>query len=151
MLDDLVAEDLHAEVEGRLRAADQRYTSGRRALVAALAGAGRPVTMPEVLARVEGLPQSSAYRNLTVLVDAGVARRLAGPDDLGRFELAEDLVGHHHHVICTRCGTLADVHVSRALERALAEAAAVAGAEHGFEVSGHSLDLLGTCADCRGA
>jgi Fe2+ or Zn2+ uptake regulation protein len=149
MLDDLVAEDLHAEVEGRLRAADQRYTSGRRALVAALAGAGRPVTMPEVLARVEGLPQSSAYRNLTVLVDAGVARRLAGPDDLGRFELAEDLVGHHHHLICTECGRVDDFTVPAPLERSLEAAFAKAVSGTGFQSTSHRLDLIGTCEACQ--
>ena len=129
--------DLHEEVSRRLTSQDQRYTSGRRALVGVLADAGRPLTIPEVLDRSQGVPQSTAYRNLTVLVEAGVARRVNGSDDHGRFELAEDLTGHHHHVICTTCGTVTDVHVAPRLERALEAAAEAATADLGFEVSGH--------------
>ena len=68
-----------------------------------MAGAGRPMTMPEILGAAAGVPQSSAYRNLTVLCDAGVVRRLAGADHIGWFELAEDLSGnhHHHHLMCS--------------------------------------------------
>ena len=142
-------DDLHEEVGRRLTSQDQRYTSGRRALVGILADAGRPLTIPEVLDRSQGVPQSTAYRNLTVLIEAGVARRVTGSDDHGRFELAEDLTGHHHHVICTTCGTVTDVHVAPRLERALEAAAEAATADLGFEVSGHTIDLLGTCRRCR--
>jgi len=117
--------------------------------VRVLADAGRPLTIPEVLERIEGVPQSTLYRNLTVLIEAGVARRVAGSDDHGRFELAEDLTGHHHHVICTTCGTVTDVHVAPRLEKALEAAAEAATADLGFEVSGHTIDLLGTCCACR--
>ena len=140
--------DLHEEVSQRLASHDQRYTSGRRALVGVLVDAGRPLTIPEVLDRSQGVPQSTAYRNLTVLVEAGVARRVNGTDDHGRFELAEDLTGHHHHVICNTCGTVTDVHVAPRLERALEAAADAATADLGFEVSGHTIDLLGTCRRC---
>ena len=92
---------LHGAAAERVAALDQRYTASRRALVHALLEAERPLTITEILAGAKGMPQSSAYRNLTVLCEAGVARRLPGVDDLGRFELAEDLAGHHHHLQCT--------------------------------------------------
>ena len=141
--------ELHEVVSRRLTLLDQRYTSGRRALVGVLADAGRPLTITEVLDRSSGVPQSTAYRNLTVLVEAGVARKVNSSDDHGRFELAEDLTGHHHHIICTTCGTVTDVHVAPRLEQALEAAAEAATADLGFEVSGHTIDLLGTCAACR--
>ena len=52
--------------------------------------------LPEILAGTErgALPQSSAYRNLAVLVDAAVVHRLAGNDEFARYELTEDLAGH---------------------------------------------------------
>ena len=144
---------LHEEAAVRLAALDQRYTSSRRALVDALLAARRPVAMPEILGVAAGVPQSSAYRNLTVLCEAGVARRLAGTDDVGRSELAEDLSGnhHHHHVMCSSCGLVADVGASPALERSLAEAARVASDETGFEVSAHRIDMMGLCPTCRAA
>lgn len=141
---------LHREASLRLGALDQRYTSSRRALVEAIAAAGRPMTMPEILDAAAGVPQSSAYRNLTVLCDAGVARRLAGADDLGRFELAEDLSGHHHHhLVCSACGTVTDVPTSARLEKALDEAARLAAEETGFAVTDHRIDLEGLCPTCR--
>ena len=142
-------EDEHEEVARRLGRLDQRYTPRRRALVDTLAKAGRPLTMPEILDANPGLSQSSAYRNITVLIDVSVVCRVAGADDHGRFELAEHLSGHHHHLVCERCGKVADMHATPRLERVLAEAAHAAADEQGFEVSEHRFDLVGVCADCR--
>jgi Fe2+ or Zn2+ uptake regulation protein len=140
---------VHDQVGLRLLRSDQRYTRLRRALVETLASAGRPLTIPEILHANPGLTQSSAYRNITVLLDAGAARRVAGADDHGRFELAEDLAGHHHHLVCGSCGKVADVKPSPRLERALAEAAQAAADEDDFDVTEHRFDLLGVCSDCR--
>lgn len=140
--------DLDLEVGRRVGAAGQRYTPNRQAVVRILAQADRPLTTAEVVARGEGLPQSSVYRNLSVLETAGVVQRIAGGDEFTRFELAEDLAGHHHHLICTDCGIVADftvpVPVERKLESALGEAAAAAG----FTAEHHRLDLVGRCSDC---
>jgi Fe2+ or Zn2+ uptake regulation protein len=114
-----------------------------------MARAGRPLTMPELLDSNPGLSQSSAYRNVTALIDAGAVRRVNGAGDHGRFELAEAMSGHHHHLVCGGCGRVADVHPSPRLERALAEAARLVADEQGFEVTEHRFDLVGTCADCR--
>jgi Fe2+ or Zn2+ uptake regulation protein len=143
--------DVHAEASLRLAALDQRYTAGRRAIVEALIGASRPLTVPQLLAGTQRgvVPVSSAYRNLTVLLDAGIVHRLPGADEFARYELAEELAGHHHHLLCGKCGAVADVATSSRLERALDEAARVAAAENGFDVTGHRIDLLGLCGDCR--
>ena len=148
MIGTVMEGDLHEEVSRRLTSHDQRYTSGRRALVGVLADAGRPLTIPEVLGRSRGVPQSTAYRNLTVLVEAGVARRVNGTDDHGRFELAEDLTEHHHHLICTTCGDVADFTAPAALEASLGRVMATVADATGFAAAGHRLDLMGTCTRC---
>lgn len=141
---------VHADAEARLAALEQRYTGKRRALVESLLAHDRPVTIAEIVARAGQVPLSSAYRNLTVLCDAGVARRLMGADEVGRYELSEDLSGHHHHhLVCTACGTVADVQASSGLERALADAARRAAQETGFEVDDHRIDMVGRCRTCR--
>jgi Fe2+ or Zn2+ uptake regulation protein len=145
------ADGLHPEVAVRLAQVEQRYTPSRRALVETLAAAGRPLNIPEILAANPSVPQSSAYRNITALVDAKALRRVAGNDDHGRFELAEDLAGHHHHLICATCGRILDIGTSPRLERALAEAGRVAEEETGFSVDDHRMDLVGTCRECRAA
>jgi Fe2+ or Zn2+ uptake regulation protein len=145
------ADDVHPAVAVRLARVEQRYTSSRRALVETLATAGRPLSIPEILAANPSVPQSSAYRNVTALVEAKALRRVAGSDDHGRFELAEDLGGHHHHVICESCGRILDIGASPRLERALADAARVAEEETGFSIDDHRMDLVGTCRTCRDA
>jgi Fe2+ or Zn2+ uptake regulation protein len=143
------AAPVHEQAALRLAVQEQRYTSVRRALVDTLAGAGRPLSIREILAANEDLPQSSAYRNVTALIEAGVVRRVTGVDDHGRFELAEELSGHHHHLACGRCGTVEDIAPSARLERAMTEAARVVADEHGYEVLGHQFDLVGTCPACQ--
>jgi Fe2+ or Zn2+ uptake regulation protein len=147
---DVHGDRIHDEAALRLAALDQRYTANRREIVQVLAGADRPLTLTEIVDVAPAVPVSSAYRSLTVLADAHVVRRVAGTDDTGRFELAEDLSGqHHHHLICSNCGTVVDVAASPRLERALAEAATAAAEESDFEVHEHRIDLVGRCSNCR--
>jgi Fe2+ or Zn2+ uptake regulation protein len=146
-----LAPSVHEAIGLRLASLDQRYTASRRTLVETLAQAGRPLTIPEILASTPELPQSSAYRNVTALMEIGVVRRLPGTDDHGRFELAEELSGHHHHLVCGGCGRVEDLRPSATLEEALGEAARTVGDEQGYEVTEHRLDLVGRCPDCRTA
>ena len=101
--------DLHDVVEDRLRRADQRYTSGRRAIIGLLVDAGHPVSIGDIADRLPDLPRSSAYRHLLDLQVAGVVRRVAANDEFARYELAEELTEHHHHLLCTHCGKVIDV------------------------------------------
>ncbi len=142
-------DELHDRVEQRLVAVDQRYSSGRRRLVDALAGADRPLTIPELLDARDDIPMSSAYRNLTVLEQVGAVTRIATFGEHARFELAEDLTGHHHHLICTTCGRIDDFVVPDAVEQGVDDALAAAVRPTGFRPTSHRMDLLGTCRDCQ--
>jgi Fe2+ or Zn2+ uptake regulation protein len=145
-----MALDVHATATARLRADGQRYTVGRRALVAALAAAERPLTIPQLLDTGNGLAQSSVYRNLAVLERARVVHRIVTADDFARYELAEDLTEHHHHhLICSRCGDVTDFTLPGPLEDELDAAAAKVARRTGFSVDRHQLDLVGTCPTCR--
>jgi len=144
-----LASSVHEAIGLRLAGLDQRYTHRRRQLVEALAEAGRPLTVPELVEAARGIPLSSAYRNMTALIEIGVVRRVAGSDDHARFELAEELSGHHHHLVCASCGKVEDVHPSPRLERALGEAAQAVAEEQDYTVSEHRFDLVGVCPDCR--
>ena len=146
-----MVDDLHAHVATRLRRVDQRYTKGRRLLVDVLAQAGRPLTTAELVASDLRLPQSTTYRNLAVLEQAGVVRRVLTGDDFARFELAEALTGHHHHhLVCVSCGAVEDFEPPRRVEQSLAEAIGTLTTKTGFLAHAHQLDLLGTCANCAG-
>lgn len=143
-------DDLHAAIAKILEANNLRYTASRRAVVDALHTADRPVTLPEILAGSDGLAQSSAYRNLGELIDAGIVRRIIASDEFSHFELAEDLTGeHHHHLICTSCGAVADVTVPHELEELIERASVAVAADLHWAVDHHRLDLVGRCTACR--
>ena len=146
-----MAEDLQTGVAARLRHAGQRYTARRQLLVAALARAGRPMTTSELVAAEPRLPQSTTYRNLALLEQAGVVHRVIGGDEYARFELAEELTGrHHHHLVCISCGAVEDFEAPRRVEKGLAEVVSELTTGTGFRAQSHRLDLLGTCARCAG-
>jgi Fur family transcriptional regulator, ferric uptake regulator len=140
---------MHALVEGRLRRADQRYTSGRRAIVELLIDAGQPVNIGDIAERLPGLPRSSAYRHLLDLQTAGVVRRVAANDEFARFELAEDLTEHHHHLLCVNCGNVIDVTPSAAFERTVTRHLDNLADAQGFQAHSHRVDVLGLCATCH--
>lgn len=141
--------DLHATVADALTRIDSRYSSGRRALVDVLAATRRPMSLPEILAAGSSIAQSSAYRNLAILEQAGVVHRIAATDEFARFELASDLTEHHHHLICHSCGGVEDFTVSDAVEATVDQALRRVARRHGFHPEHHRLDLVGTCAACR--
>jgi len=144
-----VTNELHDVVEDLLRRAEQRYTTGRRAIIELLVVAGRPVSIGDIADRLPELPRSSAYRHLVDLQTAGVVRRVAANDEFARFELAEELTEHHHHLLCVGCGKVVDVTPSPSFERTVAKTVEQLAAAEGFVPQSHRLDVLGVCADCR--
>jgi Fur family transcriptional regulator, ferric uptake regulator len=140
--------DVHDTAATRLRAVGQRYTSGRRAVVDVLADARAPLTIPDVVAEGRRIPQSSAYRSLAVLEQAGVVRRILTSGDFARYELAEDLTEHHHHLICSTCGGVEDFTAPPDLERSVRTAVEDVEGATGFAAAHHRLDLVGVCRAC---
>jgi Fe2+ or Zn2+ uptake regulation protein len=142
--------DLHATADERLRGTGQRYTDRRRQLVGLLAEQG-PLSIPQILEARTDLKQSSVYRNLSDLEQAGVVHRVATDEEHGRYELAEDLIGHHHHLICSSCGLVEDVTIPGGLETTIERSLDRLAARAGFARVRHRLDLIGTCRACREA
>jgi Fe2+ or Zn2+ uptake regulation protein len=141
--------DIHGEVAERLRIAGQRYTTKRRTIIDLLAGVGQPMTIVDLLERKSDLPQSSLYRNLMVLEESGVVAKVVTTGDQARFELAEHLTGHHHHLLCSSCGAVRDVVVPDVLENDLDLALSKLAKKEGFTLDRHRLDLIGRCASCQ--
>jgi Fur family transcriptional regulator, ferric uptake regulator len=139
---------VHEAVDAALRAVSQRYTASRRTLVSVLVDAAQPLAIPDIVAARPELPQSSVYRNLAELERAGVVRRIVTTGEFACYELAEDLTEHHHHLICSVCGSVSDFTVAPRLERELATALAQAARDRDFRIQAHRLDLVGVCAGC---
>ena len=141
--------ELHEIAAERLLAKAQRYTPNRKTILRILSESDRPLALAEVLAAGKGrLAQSSVYRNLVVLESVGVVRKVAATDEFARYELAEDLTAHHHHLLCVRCGVVEDFTLPEPIEKQVKSALDVAAHRSGFQGVHHRLDLVGTCARC---
>ena len=134
-------------VAARLRPLGQRLTPRRRSLLEILRAARHPLTIHEILERGKGLAMSSAYRNLTMLEQAGLVHRVITREDFARYELAEELTEHHHHLICSSCGLVrdmpTDVRVERVMRAVMAEMPVGV-----FTPQSHRIDVMGLCPDC---
>jgi Fur family ferric uptake transcriptional regulator len=134
----------------RLQRLGQRLTPRRQSLLSILGSARHPLTIHEILDRGSGLAMSSAYRNLTVLEQAGVVHRIITREDFARYELAEELTEHHHHLVCSSCGLVRDLPTDITLER-LMRAASARATQEGFTPVTHRLDIIGLCEGCAEA
>ncbi len=137
------------QIERRLADADVRYTKGRRVVIRALAEADGPRSAAE-LSRVigESVPLSSLYRSLAVLEEAGVLAPHFSSPGLTRYELAEWLTGHHHHLVCICCGTVQDIEVTEDMERRLRQIVTDITSAASFSELNHSFEIEGHCVAC---
>lgn len=141
--------NLHRQIQERLAQHDIRYTSGRRVVVKALATANGPRSAAELHADLDrAVPLSSLYRTLSVLEEAEVVIPHFASKSLARYELAEWLTGHHHHLVCIECGTVDDIDVPTDFESQVDELVSVISSTVSFLPTNHALEIEGRCARC---
>ena len=87
---------------------------------------------------------ASVYRALEVLDRLGLVHRLDVGDGTARYEAAHPGGEHHHHVVCNRCG-----HVAQFSDDGLEQAIATLSARLEFAIDQHDVVLRGTCPNCR--
>ncbi len=147
--------DVHLEVNRRFTQNNQRYSVKRRAIVTLLEKSNQPLTITDILQRSKNLKgsqneivQSSLYRNLLVLEEVGAVQRVFSTDDLSRYELNEEILGHHHHMLCSVCGDMRDMIIPQQLEEKLNSTFTHLAKISGFKLDQHRLDLVGRCKKC---
>jgi Fur family ferric uptake transcriptional regulator len=93
-------------------------------------------------ARGENVGLATVYRALQVLAEDGDVDVLR-TDDGAEAVYRRCSTGHHHHLVCRRCGATVEV------EGPAVEAwAKRVGADHGFTAVQHVVEVFGVCADC---
>lgn len=87
--------------------------------------------------------QTTVYRTLKLLCDAGLATETHFSDGIARYEVAHP-DSHHDHMVCLACGKIVEICDERIekLQKDIASA-------HGFVLSGHVHNLYGICPACR--
>ena len=124
----------------------QRNTRQRDRVRAALADATGFVSAQSLHAMLRdentGIGLATVYRTLATLVSAGEADQLQSPDGEAIYRACSS-EGHHHHLICRRCGLAVEIEADEVEAWAQRTAAAA-----GFTAAEHVVDIFGVCAAC---
>ena len=117
---------IYKELMGIFRKAKKPYPVGH--ILAALYKAGLSPN------------KTTVYRQLEKMEKDGLVRRVNISDAKATYEAVS--AGHHHHLVCERCGEVRDITLRN--ERALLQA--IAGT--GFKAKNHKLEIFCLCASC---
>ena len=85
---------------------------------------------------------ATVYRTLQAMATDGEVDMLRTVD--GEAVYRRCSTGHHHHLVCRSCGRTVEVEGP-----AVESWADKVSAEHGFSDVQHTLEIIGTCSDCK--
>lgn len=130
----------------RLHENGYKLTPQRRAIVQVIADQHERLTPAEIYRYVydknPNVGLVTVYRTLDILADLGLLCRIHTGDGCQSYLMRRD-GGHHHHIVCSLCGTVADFTKCdiEALERRVAR-------QTGFKIQNHLLEFEGLCHRC---
>jgi Fur family ferric uptake transcriptional regulator len=124
---------------------NRRPTRQRAAVAAALAEVAEFSSAQELHARLreagDPVGLATVYRNLQAMAADGEIDMLRTDDGEAVYRACS--TGHHHHLVCRTCGRTVEVEGP-----AVESWAQRMSAEHGFTDVEHTVEIVGTCADC---
>ena len=136
------------EFAERLRKKSRRVTGARKSILDILSRQSHPITIRGIH---DQLPKgdcdlATIYRSMHLLEGMGMVKRYEFGDGQARFELLrEGDDGHHHHLVCTGCAVVVELH-----ECGMGELEARMVLSHGFSRVTHKLEFFGLCPRCQG-
>ena len=126
-----------------------RQTRQRTAVVEALEGLDEFRSAQQIhdLLRRAGVEigLATVYRTLAMLASEEVVDSLRTPDGETVYRRCAQS-GHHHHLVCRKCGRAVEID-GPGVETWASRVAA----RQGFSDVQHTLELTGVCAECRAA
>ncbi len=134
------------QVEADIRSRGLRCTAQRVAVLSVLRAEPTHLRVEEVVDavrhRLGTVSVQAVYDVLGALGEAGLVRRIEPAGSPARYEAGTD--HDHHHLVCRRCGAVADVDHAVGDTDALRPAAT-----HGFAVDRAEVIFWGTCPACQ--
>ena len=128
----------------RFNEAGFRTGAARRQVIELLDGEHCALTALEIDQRLPKVGRATVYRTLEQLEELELVYRVDVGGETAAYE-RNDPTGHHHHMVCVRCGRLVPFE-DGALEKAIHAVAERAE----FEVTAHDVLLRGVCPRCQG-
>jgi Fur family transcriptional regulator, ferric uptake regulator len=126
----------------RLNEAGFRAGAARQKVIELLGGESCAITALEIDRRLPSVGRASVYRTLEQLEQLELVHRVDVGGEVVAFE-RNDPGGHHHHMVCIRCGRLVPFS-DPALERAIEGI----GERADFAITAHDVLLRGVCPRC---
>jgi Fur family ferric uptake transcriptional regulator len=124
-----------------------RMTRPRKEVVAILKESKVPLTPQTIhqraISRNCDIGLVSVYRTLDLLSELDLVRRVHGQDGCHGYVLASP--GHHHHLICRKCGKAVEFTGSGDLSEFIERIER----NTGFAIDEHILQLYGLCQQCQ--
>ncbi len=87
------------------------------------------------------LSLGTVYRNLSILIDMGLVKKIHYGSTFDRFEAKTE---PHYHLICESCGKISDFQMP-----VYDELNSKASQLTGFTIHSHKLEFFGMCEDCK--
>ena len=132
------------EFESMLREADLRVTRPRVAVLTAVREHPHADTnsiIESVRGDVGEVSHQAVYDGLRALSEAGLLRRIQPPGSVARYETRTG--DNHHHMVCRRCGAIADVECGAGTAPCLEPPDT-----HGYRIDESEVVHRGLCPDC---
>jgi Fur family ferric uptake transcriptional regulator len=98
-----------------------------------------------------GIGFATVYRTLDLLTRMGLVLKFDFGDGRSRYELASQASkGHHHHMICRRCGRIIDYSDFMDEEvKFIKDLEAELSRKHNFKINSHQIHFYGLCRECQ--
>ncbi|WIW70003.1 MULTISPECIES: Fur family transcriptional regulator [Anaerosinus] len=130
-----------------LRENGYKITPQRRAVILALLKCDKFLTVQQILDFVKqsnpDVSLDTVYRNLDIFVQLGLVHEIHTNNREGNvFELM--ISGHHHHLVCLKCGEMECMENCPVNDRYFEEAE-----KKGFAVKRHIFEVYGYCKNCK--
>lgn len=91
--------------------------------------------------RLPNVSLGTVYRNLEILAESGVVRKI---DIGGTKKRFDGNVDEHHHLRCTICGRVDDLHINTDVDLE-----ALAAMMTDYTILRHRLEFIGICPKCK--
>jgi Fur family peroxide stress response transcriptional regulator len=89
---------------------------------------------------IPNLSLGTVYRNLAILQEQGFVQKMP----LGTTDRFEGNITPHYHLVCERCGRVADIEIPM-----YAEINEKASTMSSFKINRHRIDFFGICEKCQ--
>lgn len=139
---------LLVEFRNLLKSNGLKYTKQREAVIQILYNHEEHYTPEELYLLVkESFPElnvgiATVYRTLNLLEESQMTTSISFGSQGKKYELANK--PHHDHMICRRCNTIIEFE-DEIIEKRQQKIAK----EHGFQLTGHLMQLYGICSKCQ--